>query len=882
MRLLFLIVILDLWSLCLCGQDQVEALRKRVTQTKGVDKIDALNKLALETSTSANRESRKASEEAYRLSMESGYEKGMALALLYMSLSETNDGQFRKANDLLFKSIRLSHQLKDEPLEGYGYTWLSSNFQNNGMPDSARYFFVKARALLEKGDNLYYQTFLYNTLSDFYTLQNQPDSQYFYIKKSWEIRKRLPEKRYLVFAGNKLAEFHIRYHDYNLALAYLDSSQVSIGSDTTANEAIAKIWSNRAIVYTRLSDYKRATFYFDKARDFYSQNLFPRELNNLLLTFTEIYEEISNYEASLQHGFEALAMAEQNHFNLEKTKALIRIGWTYFNKRNYSLSVKYTLQAIESSLKFHFTTEEATASNLYGQLLIERNPKMASHYLKRALIIRLKNKSLPDQGEVYGMLGNLAIRESKYDSALYYQLLGLNIYLRTPDLLGTAYSFAGVGYAYGKLQNYRQADHYLKLAEAMAERVKSGTVMIEILRYRREIAKDNNDLKAYVKYTNDFETLSDSLFHYSESNRVLLAESLAEIQKKNSEIRLQKAKLENQEKELIIRRWQIFLISIGGILIIIIAVILFRGYKATKKLNYKIIEQNNDLAASQEEIQTQNEELLVANEEISSQRDLIEAQRNHLDLKNHELQGIVEERTKDLVQYIQQLEQFAFISSHNLRAPIARILGLGNLLNLNGLGATDSAVIHQALIQSTRELDDVIKDLNIVLEIRRNDQIVLTPILLSEEIKKVRTSLLNQITVNEATIYEDFSEADEILTFRPYVQSILLNLVSNGLKYRRPDVTPIIRVKSLNQKNFVCLQISDNGLGLDLKKYGDKLFTMYKRFHTHVEGKGLGLYMVKTQVETIGGKIEVESEVNTGTTFYVFLKKEINESSSAL
>jgi signal transduction histidine kinase len=406
--------------------------------------------------------------------------------------------------------------------------------------------------------------------------------------------------------------------------------------------------------------------------------------------------------------------------------------------------------------------------------------------------------------------------------------------------------------------------------------------MIEILRYRREIAKDNNDLKAYVKYTNDFETLSDSLFHYSESNRVLLAESLAEIQKKNSEIRLQKAKLENQEKELSIRRWQIFLISIGGILIIIIAVILFRGYKATKKLNYKIIEQNNDLAASQEEIQTQNEELLVANEEISSQRDLIEAQRNHLDLKNHELQGIVEERTKDLVQYIQQLEQFAFISSHNLRAPIARILGLGNLLNLNGLGATDSAVIHQALIQSTRELDDVIKDLNIVLEIRRNDQIVLTPILLSEEIKKVRTSLLNQITVNEATIYEDFSEADEILTFRPYVQSILLNLVSNGLKYRRPDVTPIIRVKSLNQKNFVCLQISDNGLGLDLKKYGDKLFTMYKRFHTHVEGKGLGLYMVKTQVETIGGKIEVESEVNTGTTFYVFLKKEINESSSAL
>ncbi len=339
-------------------------------------------------------------------------------------------------------------------------------------------------------------------------------------------------------------------------------------------------------------------------------------------------------------------------------------------------------------------------------------------------------------------------------------------------------------------------------------------------------------------------------------------------------LKYKKTSFWSRKKKSLFRGRQLILISSVGLLIAVITILVYRAYTSTKKLNYKIIEQNNDLAASKEEIETQNEELILKNEEISSQRDLIEKQRNDLDSKNDDLKVIVKKRTKELVQYIQQLEQFTFISSHNLRAPAARILGLGNLLEMNGINTVDSSVIYKALIEATRELDRVITDLNLILEIRRNTNIIFTPVSLSEVMQTIRISIQNEIEKNNAMIVEDFSEVHEIKTFRPYLQSILLNLIANSIKYRRPAADPVIRVKSINKNRFVCIEISDNGLGIDLTAYGDKIFTLYKRFHDHVEGKGLGLYMVKTQITTMGGKIKLKSVVNSGTSFYLYFKKE--------
>jgi signal transduction histidine kinase len=299
----------------------------------------------------------------------------------------------------------------------------------------------------------------------------------------------------------------------------------------------------------------------------------------------------------------------------------------------------------------------------------------------------------------------------------------------------------------------------------------------------------------------------------------------------------------------------------------------------------KLEQQNVDLIRNQGEIAAQNEELVQSREELASQRDkvaeqnhkieearkVIEAQHQILFEKNEDLENQIAKRTKELVEYNQQLEQFAFMSSHNLRAPIARILGLGNLLELTN-EKSDETKIQQNLIAAARELDRVVKDLNTILEIRKNNISSVQEIDLAEEFDLIRLNLEKEITETNTTLTVDFSGATSIRTVRPYLDSILINLVSNAIKYRHPDRKPIVEVKSGFRGDLFFLEVKDNGVGIDLDTYGHKIFTLYSRFHNHVEGKGLGLYLVKTQCEALGGNVTVTSNLQIGTTFTASFK----------
>jgi signal transduction histidine kinase len=111
----------------------------------------------------------------------------------------------------------------------------------------------------------------------------------------------------------------------------------------------------------------------------------------------------------------------------------------------------------------------------------------------------------------------------------------------------------------------------------------------------------------------------------------------------------------------------------------------------------------------------------------------------------------------------------------------------------------------------------------------------------------------------------------EVNSIKSFIYSIFLNLISNSLKYRKENIQPAIEITSRQIGNKLLLHFKDNGLGIDLAAKGTDLFGLYKRFHSHVEGKGLGLFMVKTQIETMKGKITVNSELHEGTEFTIEL-----------
>jgi len=176
------------------------------------------------------------------------------------------------------------------------------------------------------------------------------------------------------------------------------------------------------------------------------------------------------------------------------------------------------------------------------------------------------------------------------------------------------------------------------------------------------------------------------------------------------------------------------------------------------------------------------------------------------------------------------------------------------------------------LKKSAMELDVIIRDLNKIIDIRNDIYKIKEKVSFEQEFERVRLSMEHQLPP-DTIINIDFKKAPFIYSIRPMLNSILFNLLSNAIKYRAHTRNLKLSIYSEEHANSVNLIFSDNGLGLNLDQFGKDLFTMYKRFHTHTDGKGLGLYLVKSQVETMGGNISVQSELNKGTSFTITFKK---------
>lgn len=229
--------------------------------------------------------------------------------------------------------------------------------------------------------------------------------------------------------------------------------------------------------------------------------------------------------------------------------------------------------------------------------------------------------------------------------------------------------------------------------------------------------------------------------------------------------------------------------------------------------------------------------------------------------------------TDELLRSNAELNQFAYITSHNLRAPVVNLKSLLMLFNKSNPLDDDNPLIIDKLELSVNQLSITLEDLVQVVAVKHTTGGQSERINLSNLISRVEASIADQMNRSETKVIADFSEAPELTYPKSHLESIVLNLLTNAIKYRSPKRTPIIRITSKRENGFFRLSVRDNGMGIDLSRHGDDLFGLYKRFHNHVEGKGLGLYIIKSQVDALGGKIEVGSELGKGTTFNVFLKE---------
>jgi PAS domain S-box-containing protein len=215
-----------------------------------------------------------------------------------------------------------------------------------------------------------------------------------------------------------------------------------------------------------------------------------------------------------------------------------------------------------------------------------------------------------------------------------------------------------------------------------------------------------------------------------------------------------------------------------------------------------------------------------------------------------------------------QLATFVHIVSHNLRSPVSN---LNSLLGFYKSSETenDRKVLFDkfetVIYHLTTTLNSLVEAVKIKGETDRN----IEEIDFESVLKKTLEILTGQIKETNAKITWDFSRAQKINYDINYLESIMLNLITNAIKYRSPDRQPEIKIESYIQENKIQLAISDNGLGIDLKRHGSKLFGLNKTFHRNEDAKGVGLYITKTQIEAMGGSISATSTVNEGTIFTV-------------
>jgi signal transduction histidine kinase len=317
---------------------------------------------------------------------------------------------------------------------------------------------------------------------------------------------------------------------------------------------------------------------------------------------------------------------------------------------------------------------------------------------------------------------------------------------------------------------------------------------------------------------------------------------------------------------------------------------LHEAKRISNEFESKVAERTSQLKKANESLKVQNEEYLIQqmqlnkqslflekkNKKLQKARELIHAKNIELKKYSSTLAEQVSQRTLELtrvnnhlIQRNSQLEQFAFTVAHNLRAPIARVLGLLNVMKLESLVTSENRFYIDNVHTEINRLDEVVRDLSHMLEITTDSDRPLEVLYLPQTIHKILESLSSEVE-KSSPVFEFKMEIENIQTVPLYMESILKNLLSNSLKFRSEERLKVFMETKL-QNGFFHLWVTDNGIGFDVEENRQNLFKPYKQFHSHLPGKGLGLFLVKTQVELLKGTIEVDSKVNSGTTVSIRL-----------
>jgi signal transduction histidine kinase len=284
-----------------------------------------------------------------------------------------------------------------------------------------------------------------------------------------------------------------------------------------------------------------------------------------------------------------------------------------------------------------------------------------------------------------------------------------------------------------------------------------------------------------------------------------------------------------------------------------------------RNLEAEIERRTSELKENTKLLETQGKEILAQRDLLAQTNEELELSKGALEKYSRGLESKVKERTSQLLKsndlldkQLKSLEQFSYIAAHNLRAPVARIKGLTNLVQMEATNGTTALV--EKLEIAINDLDEIVSDLGSIIEMQRDD--------LKPERVNVQGALdkvIHRFSSSTDIEWKVEIQVQEIEVVPTYFDSILQNLISNSIKFQSPERQLVINFRVVKENDRIYLTYADNGIGFDADRFRQKLFKPFQRFNTRINGKGLGLYLIRSHVEASGGQIRITSIPDKGT-----------------
>lgn len=885
-----LLVILFISQTKLAAQTTVaDSLVRELKRSSGETRVDLLNRLTYEFITVDDQKVEAFNREALQLSKELVYLRGEALAYTYKGVNEYLTGYLAPAHVHLHKGLRLSKQAGDLANVGYVYLQLGNLGLEEVETDSAIHYFDKAFGIVKKSGDLATLSKIYRNMSAAYGQRFQYKKQAAYLDSAIAIRRQLPNKALLIEALVLKANNAVRAGDTKTAEDVLAEAEQVAAQAKAYEENLNDFFHIRSLILFQKGDVEQAMVLADSAREYYFRVSLIRKYVTLLIDIARVFNDRGEFELALNNLYAALELAKLRGYDSETYVIRARIGWINYLLGDVPQALQLANEALMGRPDRQLKGDRANALLLKGVALRELGKiEEAVFYLDSAYQISSDLGDTKGQCDALMSIGALNNIQRKFDAAVdaYRNAVGL------AETTGYAYGLArsnwGLGNAYFKQGLFSTAGNYLDQAERYASVIHANDILVMSFNSRRDLLAAQNRFEESLQYAIKANRLSDSLHKSDLVRRFVNLEKLHQIEERDRNIKVLQQEKQLAESQITLQQARIrqqFILLVAGLtalaLAVILAVVYYRFYKQIKELNTTISAKNQRIQAQADMLKEMNTELKdlylevsQQNEEIQEQAKKLGASNKRISELNKNLERLVEEKTAELrttnealVKYNNELLQFSFTVSHHLRGPVARLMGLNKLAQ--GESELNKAKEWLQMIGSTTlDLDQIIRDLGMLLGVRNEPTHQKELVDLEGEWLKCANRLSHELPGNEVVRY-DFSGLPSFETVRNTLQNAFFGLFSNAIKYRSKKRALEVHVRSFVSGNRAVVEVRDNGMGLDTELHKDDLFKLYKRFHPHVGGRGLDLYLIKAQLDALQGTIEVASEPGQGSTFRI-------------